>query len=247
MALWALYLLLPFRWPTIFCCDYENFIITVSNSSAVSLIHTSHLLPWDSLSFGDTCLSRKTPCLCLNEELLKRNFLCTACKSPAEKFCQMHESSVSTRVAAPSSLMKKAPEEAPFNPQGLALMPALALVKGKTSQRLESIGSREAVCRLPTQRPTEKGKQSFSASSNKDETFAREAFSFVLRHYFTGHFSYGEIWKTLVLLWLFALNDLVGLTLKECYLSAERRCIFLNRCCVWFPFTPNPDVLFKSK
>lgn len=83
--------------------------------------------------------------------------------------------------------MKKTPEEAPFNPQGLALMPALALVKGETSQRGESIGSREAVRRLPTQRPTEKGKQSFSA--NTGEAFAREAFSFVLRHYITRHFS----------------------------------------------------------
>lgn len=68
-------------------------------------------------------------------------------------------------------------------------MPALALVKGETSQRGESIGSREAVRRLPTQRPTEKGKQSFSASSNTGEAFAREAFSFVLRHYITRHFS----------------------------------------------------------
>lgn len=101
----------------------------------------------------------------------------------------MRESSVSTGAAAPSSLMKKTPEEAPFNPQGLALMPALALVKGETSQRGESIGSREAVRRLPTQRPTEKGKQSFSASSNTGEAFAREAFSFVLRHYITRHFS----------------------------------------------------------
>lgn len=102
----------------------------------------------------------------------------------------MHLSSVSTPAVAPSSLMKKTQEEAPFNPQGLALMPALASVKGKASQHVESIGSREAACWLPTQRPTEKGKQIFSANSNKDETFAREAFTSVLHYYITGHFSH---------------------------------------------------------
>lgn len=167
----------------------------------------------------------------------------------------MRESSVSTRAAAPSSLMKKTPEEAPFNPQGLTLMPALALVKGETSQHGESIGSREAVCWLPTQRPTEKGKQSFSANSNKDEAFAREAFSFVLHHYITRHFSHSTPQsrrniETLVLIiyfqWLSQLNFKGVLFICRVQIPLLKIVAVFGSLKL-SSFTLNADVLFKRK
>lgn len=54
----------------------------------------------------------------------------------------MHQSSVCVEVAAAHQLFqnRETSEEAPFNPRGLVLMPTLALVKGKATQCMESIG-----------------------------------------------------------------------------------------------------------
>lgn len=183
-----------------FCrSDNESFIITPGKKWVITVISSrtvsySHLSPvYVAMGFFEF-----RGCVLVMNNLVsvfewadfKQEFPLQSSQKSSKKFCQMHLSSVSTPAVAPSSLMKKTQEEAPFNPQGLALMPALASVKGKASQHVESIGSREAACWLPTQRPTEKGKQIFSANSNKDETFAREAFTSVLHYYITGHFSH---------------------------------------------------------
>lgn len=71
-------------------------------------------------------------------------------KSEAKILPNPFEHSVPCSSSRPQfSQDRENPEEAPFNPLGLVLMPTLALAKGKTSQRIESTGTRACSAGFP--------------------------------------------------------------------------------------------------
>lgn len=90
-------------------------------------------------------------------------------------------------AAAPSSLMEKTPEEAPFTPRIRAHACFSIGERENVSARWVNRDS-EPACWLPTQKTTAKGKESFSANSNKEEMFPQEAISFALHRFISRYF-----------------------------------------------------------